>query len=135
MLTGPESARWVVQPCQLVARPSMLDTANMPPKKTPNKPVQISLPPTLLKKIDANEETKARGRSAFIIAAVLRYLRDQERERVDQQFAAALGGREDELYSEVEPFLAEQAWPPEDQLVEVGRAPATKGKARARAGR
>mgnify|MGYP000210970905 CR=1 FL=1 len=35
----------------------------------------------------------------------------------------------------IEPFLAEQAWPAEDKLVEAGSVPTTKSKARARAGR
>ena len=92
----------------------MLDTPHMPQKKVPNKAVQISLDPSLLKRLDADAETKTRGRSAFLISAVLQYLRDKERERVDGQFQAALQGREAELFSEVEPFLSGQAWPPED---------------------
>lgn len=97
----------------------MLDIDNMsrrravPPAR--KKPVQISIDTSLLEKIDAEQETRAVGRSAFIANAVLRYLRDKENEQIDEQFRTTLTGEAVRLYSEVEPFLAAQVWPDEDR--------------------
>jgi len=89
------------------------------------KPVQISIDTALLRRIDADSEARASGRSAFISRAVVRYLLDKERERVDAQFRTALAGKADELLAELEPFLPGQVW---DE--EVGGTPAAAGPRR-----
>jgi hypothetical protein len=88
------------------------------------KPVQISIDPKLLRRVDADEETKAGGRSAFVVNAILLYLREKERRRIDDEIHRAYAGKGDELYAEAEPLMAGQGWPPEDDLVEEGEAPA-----------
>lgn len=84
------------------------------------KPVQISIDTALLRRIDADSEARATGRSAFISRAVVRYLRDKQSARVDAQFRIALAGKAEELLEELEPFLAGQVW---DE--ELGGAPAS----------
>lgn len=82
--------------------------------------------PGLLRRVDADEETRAGGRSAFVVNAILLYLREKERQRIDAEIHRAYAGKADELFAEAEPLMAGQAWPPEDNLVEGGaaRAPA-----------
>jgi hypothetical protein len=94
------------------------------------RPVQISLDQRLLRRVDADEETKAEGRSAFMVNAILLYLREKERRQIDAEIHGAYGGKADELYAESAPLMTGQLWPPEDDLVEGGAAPA-----RGRAGR
>ena len=104
---------------------------NRPPAR--KKPVQISIDTALVKRIDADAETRAAGRSAFITNAVLRYLRDKENQRIDEQFRTALAGKADELYAEVEPFLAAQVWSEGEALVE--RRPPPRERKRSAGGR
>jgi metal-responsive CopG/Arc/MetJ family transcriptional regulator len=75
------------------------------------QPVQISLDRELLKRLDADPEVKARGRSAFIRDALRAYLRARERARVDDQIRAAYVGRANAMLREVESLLESQSWP------------------------
>jgi metal-responsive CopG/Arc/MetJ family transcriptional regulator len=84
----------------------MLYDANMPAK-----PVQISLDEDLLHRIDADDETAARGRSAFIRSAVDLYLAAKRRRLIDAQITKAYRGRADELAAETADLLDAQAWP------------------------
>jgi hypothetical protein len=85
---------------------------------TRKKPVRISVDTVLLRRIDADSEARAAGRSAFISSAVVWYLRDKESARIDARFRTALGGKADEVLAELDPFLAGQVW---DE--EVGETP------------
>ena len=83
-----------------------MDTANMPAK-----PVQISLDRELLGRIDRDPQTKKQGRSAFIRDAVELYLATKRRRQVDNDIAAAYGGKSRDLLDDVEPWIEEQVWP------------------------
>jgi metal-responsive CopG/Arc/MetJ family transcriptional regulator len=84
---------------------NMLDTANMA------RAVQISLDEELLRRIDADPETKHRGRSAVVTSALLLYLRDKRRRAVDQSILKAYGDAAGDMVEEVEPLIGAQAWP------------------------
>jgi metal-responsive CopG/Arc/MetJ family transcriptional regulator len=84
----------------------MMDTSNMPAK-----PVQISLDRELLARIDRDPQTKKQGRSAFIRDAVELYLATKRRRQVDNDIAAAYGGKSRDLLDDVEPWIEEQVWP------------------------
>lgn len=75
------------------------------------KPVQISLDEDLLRRIDADDESVARGRSAFIRSAVDLYLLTKRRRLIDAQITNAYRGRADELAAEAAGLLDAQAWP------------------------
>ena len=75
------------------------------------KPVQVSLDTELLQRIDADEETRTRGRSAFIRSAVERYLAAKGRREIDTQIAAAYSREADSHLTEVVPLVESQAWP------------------------
>ena len=77
------------------------------------KPVQVSLDEDLLRRIDADQETMARGRSAFIRSAVDAYFAAKRSQRPDEAIAKAYQGRKDELLAEAAPLLDKQAWPDE----------------------
>jgi metal-responsive CopG/Arc/MetJ family transcriptional regulator len=77
----------------------------------PAKPVQVSLDDDLLRRIDADDEAVAHGRSAFIRSAVDLYLLTKRRRLVDAQIANAYQGRADELAVETADLLDAQAWP------------------------
>jgi predicted transcriptional regulator len=103
----------------------MKSKARTKPRKSSavsKKPVQISLDPGLLRRVDADAETRASGRSAFMTSAILLYLRDKERLRVDEEIHRSYAGQADGLAAEAEPIMARQLWPPDDDLVEVGVA-------------
>jgi len=75
------------------------------------KPVQISLDADLLARIDAEPETRSKGRSAFVRAAVERYLAAKERQKLETQIAAAYRGRADEMLAETADLVDVQEWP------------------------
>jgi metal-responsive CopG/Arc/MetJ family transcriptional regulator len=75
------------------------------------KPVQISLDSDLLARIDADQETRARGRSAFVRSAVERYLAAKQRRRIEADIAAAYSGRADAVLAETADLLDAQEWP------------------------
>ncbi len=77
----------------------------------PAKPVQVSIDLELLRRIDADPETRKRGRSAFIRSAVSSYLRAKRRREVDSAIAAAYAGAGDAMLAEVSDLLDAQAWP------------------------
>jgi metal-responsive CopG/Arc/MetJ family transcriptional regulator len=76
------------------------------------KAVQISLDEELLRQIDADPETKRRGRSAVVQSALLLYLDTQKRRAVDAEILRAYGGAgAHDAPLEIEPFIEAQAWP------------------------
>jgi metal-responsive CopG/Arc/MetJ family transcriptional regulator len=77
----------------------------------PAKPVQISLDIALLERIDADAETRAHGRSAFVRSAVEHYLRARQRAQVDKAIADAYGGNADRMRSEIADLMDVQVWP------------------------
>ena len=77
------------------------------------KPVQVSIDSELLQRIDADPETRTRGRSAFVRAAVELYLARKERRRIEAQIAEAYRGRADTVLVETTDLIDAQAWPDE----------------------
>lgn len=75
------------------------------------KPVQISIDTDLLEQIDADPETRSRGRSAFVRSAVQRYLAAKQRRQIDAQIAAAYEGRADAALAEDAGLMDAQEWP------------------------
>lgn len=75
------------------------------------KPVQISLDVELLERIDADPEAKAHGRSAFVRAAVERYLAIRERNAIDARIRKAYGGAAEKMRTEASDFMDAQQWP------------------------
>jgi metal-responsive CopG/Arc/MetJ family transcriptional regulator len=76
-----------------------------------SKPVQISIDLELLRRIDADPETRERGRSAFIRSAVASYLRTKRRRDTDAAIAAAYAGAAKAMLSEVSDIFDAQEWP------------------------
>jgi len=81
----------------------------MPPMAS--KPVQVSIDLDLLRRIDADPETRKEGRSAFVRAAVEGYLEAKRRRQVDAAIRATYGGAGDALRDEVADLMDAQAWP------------------------
>ncbi|MGH9320974.1 MAG: ribbon-helix-helix protein, CopG family [Vicinamibacteria bacterium] len=77
----------------------------------PAKPIQISVDTDLLNRIDKDPETRERGRSAFIRAAVELYLKAKRRRAVDRKIARAYDGRADEMLDEIDDLMGSQVWP------------------------
>lgn len=75
------------------------------------KAVQVSMDVELLRRIDAQPETRQRGRSAFVRAAIESYLRSEERRKIDDAISKAYGGEADAMLAEVDGLLDSQAWP------------------------
>ena len=75
------------------------------------KPVQVSIDAELLRRIDADPETRERGRSAFIRAAASSYLRTKRRGDTDAAIAAAYAGAAGKMLAEVSDLLDDQEWP------------------------
>jgi metal-responsive CopG/Arc/MetJ family transcriptional regulator len=75
------------------------------------KPVQVSIDLALLRRIDADPETRENGRSAFIRSAVSSYLRDKRRREIDAAIGTAYAGAADGMRAEVSGLLDAQAWP------------------------
>jgi metal-responsive CopG/Arc/MetJ family transcriptional regulator len=84
----------------------MLYTANMPAK-----PVQISIDAALLERIDADPEARTYGRSAFVRAAVERYLAAKTRRQIDARIRAAYQNEADATFAEMADLIGSQAWP------------------------
>lgn len=78
-----------------------------------SKPVQVSIDLDLLRRIDADPETRERGRSAFIRSAVSSYLTAKRRRDIDSAIRAAYGGAADAMEAEVTDLMDAQAWPHE----------------------
>ena len=77
----------------------------------PTRPVQISIDQDLLQRLDADPETKQKGRSALIAAAVELYLRAKQRRDTEARIAAAYSGQAAAMAEEVSDFIDAQAWP------------------------
>jgi metal-responsive CopG/Arc/MetJ family transcriptional regulator len=83
----------------------MLDTPNMA------KPVQISLDEKLLRRIDADPETKRRGRSAVVSSALLLYLREKQRRAIDEAIVEGFSGAAEDMARDMDPLIGAQKWP------------------------
>jgi metal-responsive CopG/Arc/MetJ family transcriptional regulator len=77
----------------------------------PSKPIQISIELDLLRRIDADPETREKGRSAFVRSAVADYLAAKRRRAIDLAIGAAYGEAADAMAAEVSGLLDAQAWP------------------------
>jgi predicted RNA-binding protein YlxR (DUF448 family) len=77
----------------------------------PAKPVQISIELDLLRRIDADPETREKGRSAFVCSAVSSYLAAKRRKAIDLAIGAAYGKAAAAMEAEVSDLLDAQAWP------------------------
>jgi metal-responsive CopG/Arc/MetJ family transcriptional regulator len=77
----------------------------------PAKAVQISVDLELLRRIDADPETRKQGRSAFVRSAVSSYLAAKRRKAIDLAIGAAYGDAADAMEAEVSDLLDAQAWP------------------------
>jgi metal-responsive CopG/Arc/MetJ family transcriptional regulator len=60
------------------------------------RPVQISIDAELLRQIDADHETRTRGRSAFVRSAIELCLSARRRRQIEAQIAAAYRGRRED---------------------------------------
>ena len=65
----------------------------------------------MLERIDADSETLARGRSAFLRAAAELYLAAKEQRAVDERMRRAYEGQADAMADEIAELLGEQEWP------------------------
>jgi metal-responsive CopG/Arc/MetJ family transcriptional regulator len=77
----------------------------------PAKPVQVSIDIELLRRIDADPETREKGRSAFVRSAVSRYLDAKRRREIDAAIRAAYGSAGDDMQAEVTGLMDAQSWP------------------------
>jgi metal-responsive CopG/Arc/MetJ family transcriptional regulator len=77
----------------------------------PAKPVQISIDTRLLERIDADAETRQLGRSAFVRAAVERYLDSKARRQVDARIIAAYAGNARASLADIAELVEAQSWP------------------------
>jgi metal-responsive CopG/Arc/MetJ family transcriptional regulator len=77
----------------------------------PAKPVQVSIDLELLRRIDADPETREKGRSAFVRSAVSSYLAAKQRRAIDLAIGAAYGDDADAMEAEVSDLMDAQAWP------------------------
>jgi metal-responsive CopG/Arc/MetJ family transcriptional regulator len=75
------------------------------------RPVQISIDDDLLKRIDADPEARAKGRSAFVRLAVGSYLEAKRRRQVDAAIRAAYADEAREVAAEVAGLMDSQVWP------------------------
>ena len=75
------------------------------------KAVQVSIDVELLRRVDAEPETRKRGRSAFVRSAIESYLRAKRRREMDEAISTAFAKDADAMLDEVEPLLDGQAWP------------------------
>jgi metal-responsive CopG/Arc/MetJ family transcriptional regulator len=75
------------------------------------KPVQISIDEKLLRRIDADPETKRRGRSAVVTSALTLYLQRKRRLAVDGAILRAYEGSADEMSCDMDPLIEAQSWP------------------------
>ncbi len=75
------------------------------------KPVQISIDSALLERIDADPETRARGRSAFVRSAVERYLAAKQRREIDRRITQAYPGKADAMLNDIADLIDAQQWP------------------------
>ena len=77
----------------------------------PAKPVQISIDEELLRRVDAQPETREHGRSAFVRSAIESDLRSRKRREIDEAISRAFRADADAMLDEVDGVLDAQAWP------------------------
>ena len=77
----------------------------------PTKAVQVSIDVELLRRVDAQPETRKRGRSAFVRSAIESYLRAKKRREIDEAISTAFGNDADAMLDEVDVLLDAQTWP------------------------
>jgi metal-responsive CopG/Arc/MetJ family transcriptional regulator len=75
------------------------------------KAVQVSIDVELLRRVDAEPETRKRGRSAFVRSAIESYLRAKKRREIDEAISTVFGKDADAMLDEVDVLLDAQAWP------------------------
>jgi len=90
----------------IIAIINLLYSATMP-----SRPIQVSMDVDLLERIDADPETRERGRSAFLRSAAELYLSAKERRAIDDGIRRAYAGQADAMESEIAELLGEQEWP------------------------
>ena len=76
-----------------------------------SKPVKVSIDIELLRRIDADPETREKGRSAFVRSAVSRYLDAKRRREIDAAIRAAYGSTDDDMRAEATGPMDAQSWP------------------------
>ena len=75
------------------------------------RPIQVSMDEDLLDRIDADDDARRHGRSAFLRAAASFYLAAKQRRETDRRIADAYRGHADEMIDEVAEFMDLQEWP------------------------
>jgi metal-responsive CopG/Arc/MetJ family transcriptional regulator len=79
----------------------------------PVQPIQISIDSERLRRIDADPETKKRGRSAFIRSAIDLYLKVRDRKEIEAKLARAYRNQATDLSAETSGLIEAQSWPDE----------------------
>ena len=74
------------------------------------KPVQIMMDESLLRRLDADEEVRRKGRSAVLRQAAAEYLRRSRRKRIAEAYERAYG-RAPGLGDEFAGWEGEASWP------------------------
>jgi len=77
----------------------------------PSKAVQVSIDVDLLRRVDAQPETRKRGRSAFVRAAIETYLRAKKRREIDEAISTTFAKDANAMLDEVDGLLDAQTWP------------------------
>jgi metal-responsive CopG/Arc/MetJ family transcriptional regulator len=75
------------------------------------KAVRVSIDVELLRRIDADPETRKRGRSAFIRSAVSSYLSAKRKREIDSAITAVYAGKGAAMSAEISDLAGFQAWP------------------------
>ena len=75
------------------------------------KAVQVSIDVELLRRVDAQPETRKRGRSAFVRSAIESYLRAKKRREIDEAISSSFREDADAMLDEVDVLLDAQTWP------------------------
>ena len=74
------------------------------------KTIQITIDPELLHKIDHDEESIKKGRSAFLRQAVRYYLEQKRLKSISEQYRSGYR-RESEINDDLTSWEDEQVWP------------------------
>ena len=74
------------------------------------KTIQITIDPELLHKIDNDEESMKKGRSAFLRQAVRYYLEQKRLKSISEQYRSGYR-RESEINDDLTSWEDEQVWP------------------------
>ena len=72
---------------------------------------KISIDIELLRRIDADPETRDKGRSAFVRSAVSSYMDSKRRREIDAAIRGAYGSADDDMQAEVTGLMDAQSWP------------------------